>query len=90
VLRAGRNDDEGEGMAGVVRLPGAFLEALIQSGRGRRVTARCQTCDRYTEQLTVPDLPPGSPLANLPMADRYAAVCVGCRTLSSQAEPFED
>jgi hypothetical protein len=81
-------------MAEIVRLPGAFLEALIRSGRGRRVTARCQTCDRYTEQLTVPELPPGSPLANLPMADLFtrghAAVCLGCRTLNRQFEPFDD
>ena len=77
-------------MAEVVRLPGAFLEALIRSGRGRRVTVRCQTCDRYTGQLTVPEPPPGSPLANLPMLDRPAAVCLTCRTLNSQFEPFDD
>ncbi|SFF83186.1 hypothetical protein SAMN05421541_12469 [Actinoplanes philippinensis] len=81
-------------MADVVRIPGAFLAALIESGRGRRVTARCQTCDRYAEQLAVPEMPPGSPLAGLPMMDLFTqgstAVCLHCRTLNCQSEPFDD
>ncbi|WP_433795876.1 hypothetical protein [Actinoplanes sp. CA-252034] len=81
-------------MAEDVRFPGALLEALIASGRGRRVTARCQTCDRYTGQLTVPDLPPGSPMVGLPMMEMFtrghASVCLGCRTLNRQSEPFDD
>ncbi|MFC4072874.1 hypothetical protein [Actinoplanes subglobosus] len=76
------------------RFPEAFLGALIESGRGRRVTVRCQTCDRYTEQLTLPEPGPGSPLVDLPMmamfTSGYSSICLGCRTLHRQTEPFDD
>jgi hypothetical protein len=77
-------------MAEPIRFPGAFLEALIQSGRGRRVRARCQTCDRYTEQMTLSaaDLD-SSPLLR-GLVPGHPSVCLACGALHAQAEPFDD